>query len=120
MTRVVSIRLPTALERTIRLHASRAQAQPSHLAAWVLSHALRGQYSFAALRDCPESLDAKLDIRIAEELISTVRSESARTGVLVSVYIRTILHAYYKRRLIFIKTGKRYTLVANDDQTKSS
>jgi len=120
MTGVLSVRLPASLESTVRLHAARAQASPSRLVSWVLGHAIHGRFNFMALKDPPQSLEAKLDIRMAEDLISAVRNESDRMEVLVSVYIRTILYAYYTRRLILLKEGERYTLVANDDQTKSS
>lgn len=120
MSGVVSIRMPSGLERLIRLNAAHSHMLVSDVPRLILEHALCGQYSFSALQDVPEFLEAKLDIRLSDELISRLRTESQRLRVSVSVYIRTILYAYYTKRLVFIETGECYTLGENHDQTKSA
>ena len=83
-------------------------------------HAPSGQYTFAALPDVQEYLDAKLDVRLPEDLVSKLQVESERLGISVSVYSRIILNAYYKKRLVFLEIGDRYTLAENHDKTKSA
>ena len=84
-------------------------------------HAPDGQFSFSALSDVQNYLDAKLDIRLPEELVSRLRAEAERLRVSLSVYSRVILYAYYTKRLVFVDLGgDRYTLAENHDQTKSA
>jgi predicted DNA-binding protein len=120
MTKVVSIRMPSALERTIRRHAPHSKMPVSDVVRLILEHAPGGQYSFSALPDVQQYLDAKLDIRLPAELVSKLRAEAERLGVSVSVYSRVILYAYYTKRLDFIEIGDRYTLAENHEQTKSA
>jgi hypothetical protein len=120
MTKVVSIRIPFALEQAIRRNAARSRMTVSSISGVILEHSLCGQYSFSALRDGNEFLDAKLDIRLPNELISKLRAESKRLRVSVSVYVRRILYAYYTKRLVFTETEGHYTLGENHDQTKGA
>jgi len=120
MTKVVSIRLPSVLERAIRGHAVQSRMPVSHIVWLILEHALDGQYSFTALRDVPQFLDAKLDVRLPEELVSKLRAESERLRISVTVYSRVILYAYYTKRLVLVEIGDRYTLAENHDQKKSA
>ncbi|MGA7560077.1 MAG: hypothetical protein WBW01_14645 [Terriglobales bacterium] len=120
MTKVVSLRLPAALERAIRQNASQSKMPASDIVRLVVMHALGGQFSFSALPDAPQSLDAKLDFRLPEDLVSRLRAESERLGISVSVYTRIILCAYYTKRLVFVEIGGRYTLAENHEQTKSA
>jgi hypothetical protein len=120
MTKVVSLRLPAALERAIRQNAAQSKMPASDIVRLVLIHALGGQFSFSALPDAQQFLDAKLDVRLPEELVSNLRAESERLRISVSVYSRIILYAYYTKRLVFIETGDRYTLAENHEQTKSA
>jgi hypothetical protein len=112
--------MTSRLERAIRLHAARSGMVVSAIACLILEHALCGQYSFSALQDINEFLDAKFDIRLPHELIPKLRSESQRLGVSVSVYIRKILYSFYTKRLVFVETDGLYTLEENHDQTKSA
>ncbi len=120
MTRVLSIRLPAALERAIRKNAAHSNMPATNIVRLILMHALDGQYSFSVLPDVQQFLDAKLDIRLPETLISRLRAESERLRILVSVYSRVILYAYYTKRLVFVEIGGRYTLAENHEQTKST
>jgi len=86
----------------------------------ILEHALCGRYNFSGLPDAQEFLDAKLDIRLSEDLNLKLRTESERLGVSLSVYIRKILYAYYTKRLVFVEKDGRYTLEENHDQKKSA
>ncbi|MGA8491562.1 MAG: hypothetical protein WB711_14140 [Terriglobales bacterium] len=120
MTKVISIRMPPALERSIRGNADWAKMPASNIVRLILMHAPGGQYSFAALPDVQEYLDAKLDVRLPEDLVSQLRAESKRLEISVSVYSRIILNAYYAKRLVFVEIGGCYTLAENHDQTKSA
>jgi len=120
MTVVASIRVTSGLERAIRRNAARSGMTVSTIAGLILEHAVSGQCNLAALEEIPEFLNAKLDVRLSTELVANLRAESARLEVSVSVYIRRILNAYYTKRLLFIETDGRYTLVENHDQTKSA
>jgi hypothetical protein len=120
MTKVVSIRIPCILERAIRGHAARSRMAVFHIVWLILEHSLGSQYSFSALRDAPQSLDAKLDVRLPEEVVSKLRAESERLRISVSVYSRMILYAFYTKRLVFVEIGDHYTLAENHDQTKSA
>ena len=119
-TRVLSLRLPAILERAIRHNAAYSKMPVSGIVRLILGHAMGGQYRFSALRDAPEFLDAKLDVRLPEDLVSSLRAEAEKLRISVSVYSRVILYAYYTKRLVFIEIGDRYTLAENHDQTKSA
>ncbi len=118
MTKVVSIRIPSALERSIRGNAVWAKMSASDIVRLILMHAPNGQFSFAALPDVQQYLDTKLDVRLPEDVVSKLRAESQRLRISVSVYSRIILYAYYTKRLVFAEIGDHYTLAENYDQTK--
>lgn len=118
MTSVVSLRLPAVLERAIRQNADQSRMPTSDIVRLILMHAPDGQYSFSALPDVQQYLDAKLDIRLPEELVSRLRVESERLRISVSVYSRVILYAYYTKRLVFVEIGDRYTLAENHEQNE--
>jgi hypothetical protein len=120
MTKVLSIRMPSALERVIRRNADQSRMAVADIVRLILMHAPDGQYSFAALSDVQQHLEAKLDIRLPDELVSKLRSESERLRVSVSVYSRVILYSYYTKRLVLVEIGDRYTLAENHEQTKSA
>ena len=120
MTNVLSIRLPVALERVIGDNAARSKMPVAEIVRLILEHSIDGQYSFPALRDIPQSLDAKLDVRLPADLITRIRAASQRFQVSISVYSRVILFAYYTKRLIFVEIGGRYTLAENHEQKKSA
>jgi hypothetical protein len=120
MTRVVSLRLPVSLERAIRGNAAQSRMSTSDIVRLILMHSVGGRYRFAALPDATNYLDAKLDVRLPEELVSSLRVESQRLGISVSVYSRVILYAYYTKRLVFVDIEGRYTLAENHEQTKSA
>ncbi len=120
MTKVVSIRMPGALEHTIRRHAVHSRMPASDIVRLILMHAPGGQFSFSRLPDVQQYLDAKLDVRLPAELVSQLRAESERLRVSLSVYSRIILYAYYRKRLVFVEIGGVTRLAENHDQTKSA
>jgi len=120
MTKVVSLRLPKALEWAVRSNAAQSRMSIPDIVRLILEHSLDGQYRFLALPDAQQFLDAKLDVRLPEELVSNLHAESERLGISVSVYTRIILYAYYTKRLVFIEIGDRYTLAENHEQKKSA
>jgi hypothetical protein len=120
MTKVVSIRVPSVLERAIRNNAARSNMLVADIVRLILMHAPGGQFSFSDLPDVQQYLDAKLDVRLPEEIVLQLRAESERLRVSLSVYSRIILYAYYTKRLAFVEIGDRYTLAENYEQTKSA
>jgi hypothetical protein len=120
MTKVVSIRMPAVLERAIRNNATRSNMLVANIVRLILMHAPGGQFSFSQLPDVQQYLDAKLDVRLPEELVSQLRAESARLSISLSVYSRIILYAYYRKQLVFVEIGDRYTLAENHEQKKSA
>lgn len=100
MTNVLSIRLPTALERAICDDAARSKMPVSEIVRLILEHSIDGQYSFPSLRDVAQSLDATLDVRLPADLVTRIRAAAQRFRVSISVYSRVILFAYYTERLI--------------------
>ncbi len=120
MTKVVSLRLPAVLERAISGNAAQSRMSVPNIVRLILEHSLDGQYRLSALRDVERDLDAKLDIRLPEELVLKLCTASERLGISLSVYCRVILYAYYAKRLVFIEIGDRYTLAENHEQKKSA
>jgi hypothetical protein len=120
MTQVVSIRMPAVLERAIRNNSARSNMPVSNIVRLILMHAPGGQFSFSDLPEVQQYLDAKLDVRLPEELVSQLRAESERLRISISVYSRVILNAYYTKRLILVDLGDRYTLAENHEQKKSA
>ena len=120
MTKVISIRMPSILERAVRTQAARSNMLVADIVRLILMHAPGGQFSFSQLPDVQQYLDAKLDVRLPEELVSQLRGESARLRVSLSVYSRVVLYAYYSKRLVLVEIGDRYTLAENHEQTKSA
>lgn|GEM_PF-4292656 len=120
MTKVLSIRMSSVLERCIRHNADQSRMPTSDIVRLILMHAPGGQYSFSALPDIQQYLDAKLDIRLPEELVSKLHAESERLRISVSVYSRVILYAYYAKRLVFVEIGGVTRLAENHEQTKSA
>jgi hypothetical protein len=120
MTSVISLRLPSALARTIYQNAMRSNATVAGAVCWILAHALDSQFSFSTLPDPRRVLDTKLDVRLPSELVARIRTEAQRLNVSVSVYSRVILFAYFTKRLVVIDIGGRYTLAKNHAEKKSA
>jgi len=120
MTSVISLRLPAVLERAIRETAVYAKRTLPNLIGPILEHSIGGKYDFLALNDAPQPLDAKLDVRLPQQLATRLRAESLRLNISISVYSRVILYAYFTRRLVFLQVEGRYTLAENHEQKKSA
>jgi predicted DNA-binding protein len=114
MTGVLSLRVPSALEQSIRANADRSRMQASQIVRLILEYSLRGNYDFHRLSDTNELRRTKLDIRMPDELVSNLRIHCAHLRVRVSVYVRTILHSYYTKRLVFVEKNDDYTLEENN------
>src|SRR5437016_3679732 len=114
MTVVVSIRVPSALDRAVRTNAHRSRMMASKIVGLILEYSLCGHYNFSRLRDVQEFLGTKLDIRLEDALVSKLRVQADRLQVSVSVYVRTILYSYYLKRLIFMEKEGDYTLEENN------
>jgi predicted HicB family RNase H-like nuclease len=118
MTQVLSLRLPSALENTLRVHAARLHKSAPALVGSILEHSIGGPFGFSTLPDVPQSLDGKLDVRLPAEFVARLHAEANRLETSVSVYSRVILYAFYTKRLLFVQIGGRYTLAENHDQAK--
>lgn len=118
MTAVLSLRLPSELANTVRVHAARIHKSVPHTVGSILELSIGGQYRFSALTDVWQFLDAKLDVRLPAEFVARLRAEAERLGTSISVYSRVILYAVYTKRLLFVQIGGCYTLAENHDQTK--
>lgn len=103
----------------VRQHSVNSRMTVATLVRIVLEHSLDGQYRLAALFDV-RPLDAKLDIRLPEELVRRLRAHAERLGKSISVYTRMILYAYYMKHLVLVEIGGRYTLAENHEQKKSA
>ena len=118
MTKVLSLRLPSALENAIRIHADRLHKIVPAVVCSILEHSIGGQFTFSTLPDVPQSLDGKLDVRLPAEFVAKLHAEAKRLGASISVYSRVILYTFYTKRLVFVQIGGRYTLAENHGQTK--
>ena len=65
---VVSIRVPSAVERAVRANAIRSRMQDSQIVGFILEHSLCGDYNFGEMPDAQEFLDSKLDIRLPDSV----------------------------------------------------
>jgi hypothetical protein len=120
MTRVISLRMSAALERTIRQNAANSNMTVPAVVCWILQHALDSQFTFSSLPDLRGILDAKLDVRLPSELVARIRTESERLNVSISAYSRVILLAIYTKRLIILEIGGVTRLAENHAQKKSA
>lgn len=116
MTRVTSIRLPS--------NASSALERATANAGWSVARGLDCLLSYSfdhgelvrQLPDCPDTLDAKLDVRIPSATSERLRTKTGELGIAGSVYIRKLLyHLYVTKQLRYVQSGGRYTLAGCHD-----
>ena len=116
MTKVVSIRVPRALAEEVRVSARNRRTSVSALVTWVLNIALVDGLDLSRLPDAREPLDAKLDLRLSEELLNRLQPVCNGLKIPPSVYVRTILYGGHIGQLSMKRAGDRYKLEANHDQ----
>ncbi len=78
MTQVISLRLPSVLERAIRSNAVNSKMRVADCICLILECAVNSDLRLSELPDTPQSLDCKLDVRLPAELVARVRTESSR------------------------------------------
>jgi len=116
MSRVVSLRLPTALIADLERSAARANLSKPGGLGLLLRCSLRNCELLTQLKDCPDLWDAKLDARIPVSTFQQLRSACLRLGIPVSVYTRKLLyHFYVTRELKIVERNGHYTLADRHD-----
>jgi len=115
-THVISLRLPSAVEAALERSATDAGMSLSSGVDWLLGNSFSNYQLLITLADCPDALDAKLDVRIPPATFEQLRLASERMGVPVSVYTRKLLyHFFITKKLKYVKQDGRYTLAGRHD-----
>ncbi len=115
-TRVISLRLPSATAAALKRSASDARLSVAEGLEWLVRNSLTNFVLLRELADCPEGCDSKLDARIPDAVLNSLKSASVQLGISVSVYIRKLLyHFYVTKRLRYVQTDGRYTLAYRHD-----
>jgi hypothetical protein len=115
-TRVVSIRLPSAIVAALEQTAAHNRVSISGALAWLLRSSLGNSELLRGLQDCSEYCGAKLDARIPLTTFEPLRAATMQLGMSISVYIRKLLyHFYVTKRLKYIQSEGRYTLAYRHD-----
>jgi len=114
--RVISVRLPKALNRDLERSAAKANLSRPGGLDLLLRCSVGNCEPLAQLKDCPDLWDAKLDARIPASTFLQLRSACERLGIPVSVYIRKLLyHFYVTKRLRIVELNGHYTLAHRHD-----
>ena len=115
-TRVISLRLPSAVDVALVRAATDANRSASSGLDWLLRNSFGNCHLLSQLQDCPDVWDAKLDARIPTSTFEQLKFASEWLGVPISVYIRKLLyHFYVTQRLKYVRTDGHYTLAGNHD-----
>lgn len=115
-THVVSLRLPSAVDTALERSATDAGMSLSGGVDWLLRNSFGNYQLLLTLADCPDALDAKLDVRIPSPTFQTLRSASEQIGIPVSVYTRKLLfHFFVTKKLRYVKQDGHYTLAGGHD-----
>jgi hypothetical protein len=115
-TRIVSIRLPSAIVAAPEQTAAHNRVPTSGALGWLLRTSLGNFELLRGLQDCSEDCGAKLDARIPLTTFEPLRAATMQLGISTSVYIRKLLyHFYVTKRLKYIQSNGRYTLAYSHD-----
>lgn len=110
-THVISLRLPSVTDAAFRRSAANAAMSVSAGLDWLLSNSFTNCQLLFGLADCPEALDAKLDVRIPNATFEQLKSTAHQLGMPVSVYIRKLLYHYYTAKTLkYMRSNGHYTL----------
>jgi hypothetical protein len=83
---------------------------------WLLRNSFGNCQLLLPLADCPDALDAKLDVRIPPATFEQLRTASEQMGIPVSVYTRKLLyHFFITKKLRYVKQDGHYTLAGAYD-----
>lgn len=113
---VISLRLPTAVDTALDRSAASVGISVSRGLDWLLRNSFGNCQLLLSLADCPDVLDAKLDVRIPISTFEQLKSSSVQMGMPVSVYIRKLLyHFFVTRQLGYTQSNGHYTLAGRHD-----
>jgi hypothetical protein len=115
-SRVISLRLPSAVDAALRRSAADAGISASGGADWLLRNSFSNCQVLARMPDCLEMLDAKLDIRVPTSTGEPLKSAAGQLGIPISVYIRKLLyHFFVTKHLGYVQSNGHYTLAGRHD-----
>jgi hypothetical protein len=115
-TRVVSLRLPSAIVTALEQTAAHNRVSISGALGWLLRNSLGNFALLRELQDCSEHCGAKLDARIPLTTFEPLKAATLELEMSITVYIRKLLyHFYVTKRLKYIQFEGRYTLAYHHD-----
>jgi hypothetical protein len=115
-TRVISLRLPSAVDTAFRRSAADAGRSASNGLDWLLRNSFGNCQLLRQLDDCPDVWDAKLDARIQTSTFEQLKFATEQFGIPISVYVRKLLyHFYVTKRLKYVWADGHYTLAGHHD-----
>lgn len=115
-TCVISLRLPSVVHAALQRSSAHAGMSVSGGLDCLLRNSFSNFQLVWRLTDCPDALDAKLDVRIAATTFKQLRSVIERLSIPASVYIRKLLyHAFITKNLKFVRSNGHYTLAGRHD-----
>jgi len=115
-SRVISLRLPSAVNSALARSAANAGMSVSGGADWLLRNSFSNRHLLARIPDCPETLDSKLDVRLPNATFDQLRTITTQLGMPFSVYIRKLLyHFFLTKNLGYVQSNGHYTLAERHD-----
>jgi hypothetical protein len=115
-TRVISLRLPSIVNTALERSAAHAGLSVSGGLDLLLRNSFSNCQLLRELADCPDILDAKLDVRIPVSTFLQLRSATQNLDMPISVYIRKLLfHFYGTKQIAYALTDAHYTLAGRHD-----
>jgi hypothetical protein len=116
VTRVISLRLSSAVDTALRRSAADAGRSLPDVLDSLLRYSFGNCQLLRQLADCPDVWDAKLDARIPITTLEQLRSAAGQLGVSISVYVRKLLyHFYVTKRLQYVRSDGHYTLAGRHE-----
>jgi hypothetical protein len=115
-TRVISLRLPSPVERTLARSSADAGRSVSGGLDWLLLNSFGNCQLLRQMEDSPDVWDAKLDARIKTTTFEHLKFATEQLGIPISVYVRKLLyHFYVTKKLKYVRTDGHYTLAGHHD-----
>jgi hypothetical protein len=110
-TRVVSLRLSLATAAALERSAEDARSSVAGALDWLLRNSFGNCELLRGLGDCAERPNVKLDARLSEDTVNSLKNTAAQLNISPSVYIRRLLyHLFVMKRLKYVQFNGRYTL----------
>ena len=115
-THVISLRLPSAVNTALARSAAQVGLSVPDGLDWLLRYSFANCSLLGPLADCPDLLDAKLDVRIPITTAQQLKSASNQLAIPVSVYIRKLLyHFFVAKGVKYVPSNGHYTLAGRHD-----